>query len=190
MKLHLVVRALFGLPTPTRIPMQIRCAVAWAPVLFAQQGFAADPLSQPAAVCAALANDGLATNGWKPSNSMPGEWVCMTALVPFGAPGPNGLANNIAYYVTGKTSTRVSEVIVKINVNNAPFRSEAQWRLEVATAVWFKAMSQSVPPELRAALTNLKPAAVELPFGRAELLADRGGIESFKVVITGTKLQR
>ena len=108
----------------------------------------------------------------------------MTTLVPFGSPGGNGLPNNIAYYVNGTSRDRADDVRLKLNVNNPKERAQAHWRLEVATATLFKAISQPVPAELRAALTALKPASVSASLGKVELIEEPGRIESFKVVLT------
>ena len=108
----------------------------------------------------------------------------MTTLVQFGSPSGSGMPNNIAYYVSGTSRERVGDVRIKVNINNPRERAQAHWRLEVATATLFKAISQPVPAEFRAALTALKPASLTVDFGRVELIEEPGRIESFKVVIT------
>lgn len=143
-----------------------------------------DAFSSPSALCSALSSEGLATDGWKASKASPGEWMCMTILVPFGSPGGSGMPNNIAYYVNGTSRDRASDLRIKLNVNNPKERAQAHWRLEVATATLFNAISQPVPAELRAALTSLKPTSVSTGFGKVELIEEPGRIESFKVVLT------
>lgn len=145
---------------------------------------ASDAFANPSALCSALASEGLATEGWKASKAIPGEWACMTTLVPFGSPGANGMPNNIAYYVSGPSRDHAGDVRIKVNVNNPKERAQAHWRLEVATATLFKAISQPVPAELRAALTALKATSVSTSFGKVELIEEPGRIESFKVVLT------
>jgi Family of unknown function (DUF6030) len=51
---------------------------------------------QPQKLCSALASEGLSTEGWKASRAIPGEWLCMTPLTPFGSIGSNSLENNIS----------------------------------------------------------------------------------------------
>lgn len=153
-------------------------------VVFASSAVAQAALPAPEKLCSALASAELKTEGWKPSKAMPGEWVCMSQLVPFGTAGRNGLQNNIAYYVNGSSAVRITDVRLKININNPLERTQAQWRLESATAALFQAIDQQVPVELRRSFTTLAPTVVEAPFGRIELAAEPGRIESFKIIIT------
>jgi Family of unknown function (DUF6030) len=159
-------------------------SVSLVVAMFGASAHAQDAFSNPSNLCAALSSEGLATEGWKASRASPGEWLCMTTLVPFGSPGSNGMPNNIAYYVNGTSRERVGDVRIKVNINNPRERAQAHWRLEVATATLFKAISQPVPSEFRAALTALKPASVTADFGKMELIEEPGRIDSFKVVIT------
>jgi len=158
-----------------------------APLVVALLGASAqaqDVFSNPNKLCSALSSEGLATEGWKASRALPGEWLCMTTLVQFGAPGGSGMPNNIAYYVSGTSRERAGDIRIKVNINNPKERAQAHWRLEVAAATLFKAISHPVPAEFRAALTALKPASVTADFGKMELIAEPGRIESFKVVLT------
>ena len=141
-------------------------------------------LPPPDKLCSALTSVDLRTEGWKPSKAIPGEWMCMTPLVPFGAASKAGLQNNIAYYVSGSSASQLTDVRLKININNPAERFQAQWRLETATATLFQTIGQQVPADLRRGLANLAPISAEASFGRVELAADPGRVESFKVIIT------
>ena len=80
---------------------------------------------------------------------MPGEWLCMTSLVPFGSTGSNGTKNNIAFYVTGTKVSRANDIRIKINLNNASERTQAFSRLKAATKSLFKAISNLPYDQLR-----------------------------------------
>lgn len=167
--------------------MQRYAAFLLAGTVSLQVGGAEDSFGQPKRLCSALVSEGLKTEGWKPSRAIPGEWSCMTTLVPIGAVGSNGLANNIAFYVTGTSSSRANDIRIKININNPTERDRAFSRLSSATNVMFKAISRPVPLELMQALSQRKPAAITAPFGKAELILEPGAIDSFKVVLSDAR---
>ena len=147
-------------------------------------------LPEPAKLCGVLTSMDLKTEGWRPSNAVPGEWVCMSPLVPFGTAGQAGLRNNIAYYVNGSSASRLTDIRLKININNPAERLQAQLRLETATATLFQAIGQQVPIELRRGLATLTPTNVETSFARVELAAETGRIESFKVIVAPASAMR
>lgn len=139
---------------------------------------------QPDKLCNALDLQALQTKGWKPSNAIPGEFICMTPLVPIGLPGSNGMENNIAYYVNGTQAVRANDIRVKININNPSERAQAFDRLSIATKTLFKAIEEPVPIELSEALTAEKPISLDTAFGKVELIHEPGNIDSFKIVLT------
>lgn len=143
-----------------------------------------DPFEQPQRLCSALASEGLSTEGWKSSRAMPGEWLCMTTLIPFGAAGFNGMENNIAFYVNGTSSSRANDIRIKININNSQERTQAFLRLDSATKTLFRAISHPVPLELSKAMSQQRAISVRTTFGKAELIHEPGRIDSFKVVLT------
>jgi hypothetical protein len=143
--------------------------------------------SQPAKLCSALSQEGLETGGWVASKAFPGEWLCMTSLISFGAIGANGLANNIAFYVNGTSTGRANDIRVKINVNNASERDVAFERLRKATKALFAAIGQPMPRELGNALKKQAPVSTKADFGSVELIREPGKIDSFLVVLTDTK---
>jgi hypothetical protein len=142
---------------------------------------------QPQKLCSALASEGLSTEGWKASRAIPGEWLCMTPLTPFGSIGSNSLENNIAFYVNGTSSSRANDIRIKININNPAERKAAFTRLERATKALFKAIGKPVPAELAKALSQQKPVSLNANYGRVELVLEPGRIDSFKVVLTDAK---
>jgi hypothetical protein len=152
-----------------------------------QVSAADDFFGQPQRLCSALASEGLRTEGWKPSKGMPGEWLCMTTLIPFGSVGPNGMQNNIAFYGNGTSSNRANDILIKININNPTERARAFSRLDSATRSLFKAISQPIPPELSKAISQQKPMSVSTAFGKAELILEPGRIDSFKIVLTDAR---
>jgi hypothetical protein len=146
-----------------------------------------DFFGQPQQLCSALANVGLKTTGWKASRSMPGEWLCMTNLVPFGLVGPFGMENNIAYYVNGTSSGRANDIRIKINVNNSSQSKQAFDRFETATLSLFTSISEEIPNELKQAISHQTPTSFSTNFGRVELIHEPGRIDSYKVVLTDAK---
>lgn len=142
------------------------------------------PFEQPERLCSALASEGLRTEEWKPSKAMPGEWLCMTTLIPFGAAGSNGMENNIAFYVNGRSSSQANDIRIKININNSGERSQAFSRLQSATKTLFRFISQPIPPELSNAIAQQKAISVATAFGKAELIVEPGRIDSFKIILT------
>lgn len=146
-----------------------------------------DFFGQPQRFCSALASDGLRTEGWKASKAMPGEWLCMSTLIPFGTVGSNSMANNIAFYVNGANSSRANDIRIKININNAAERTHAFSRLDSATKSLFKTISQPIPAELSKAISQQKPISVSTSFGKVELIFEPGQIDSFKVVLTDSR---
>jgi hypothetical protein len=147
-------------------------------------GAAKDPFEQPQQLCLALASEELRTEGWKPSKTMPGEWLCMTPFTSFGTVGSNGMENNIAFYVNGTRSNRANDIRIKININNPKERTQAFLRLNSAINTLFKAISQPVPSELTKAISQRKPVSVNTSFGKVELIFEPGRIDSFKVVLS------
>ena len=159
-------------------------AVAVLCTALVQVSQAADLFANPQKTCSSLKSDGLSTEGWKTSNAFPGEWLCMTTLIPFGSAGPNGMANNIAFYVNGTKASRANDIRLKININNSRQRTQAFARLAAATEALFKALDQSVPTALTDALAKQKPTTFTTDFGKVELILEPGRIEGFKVVLT------
>jgi hypothetical protein len=153
-------------------------------VLIAAPAIAGDFFSQPERLCRILDSEGLQTQGWRPSTSFPGEFLCMTSLVSFGPEGPSGMASNIAFYVNGKQRDRADDVIIKVNINNPQTRKLAFQKLRAATNTFFKSIGEKTPPQLNRALTNEKPVSIEITFGKAELIHDPGRIDSYKIVLT------
>ncbi len=145
---------------------------------------AENPFEEPQRLCSELTPDGLRTDGWKQSKVIPGEWLCMTTLTPFGTIGANGMENNIAFYVNGTSSSRANDIRIKININNPRERAQSFLRLDSATKALFKAISQPIPPELSKAMAQQKPVSVNTLYGKAELIFEPGRIDSFKVVLT------
>jgi hypothetical protein len=153
--------------------------------LFLMKSASADDFfSQPEKLCNALTSEGLLTKGWKPSNSVPGEFICMTTLISFGSEGFNGMPSNIAFYVNGTQSNQADDVRIKVNINNPATRKEALQKLRSATAVLFKAINEKLPPKLDKAISNGNPLSFETAFGKAELIREPGNIDSFKMVLT------
>jgi hypothetical protein len=142
---------------------------------------------QPQKLCSALVSEGLGTEGWKASSGIPGEWLCMTPLTPFGSIGSNGLENNIAFYINGTDSSRANDIRIKININNPAERKAAFASLEKATKALFKAIGEPLPAKLAKALSKQKPVSFDTSYGRAELVLEPGRIDSFKVVLTDAK---
>jgi len=142
---------------------------------------------QPQRLCSALSSEGLGTEGWKASKGIPGEWLCMTPLMPFGAVGSNGLENNIAFYVNGNNPSRANDIRIKININNPSERKAAFTRLDRATKALLKAIGEPMPKELANALSQQKPVSLDVSYGRAELVFEPGRIDSFKVLLTDAK---
>jgi hypothetical protein len=143
-----------------------------------------DFFAQPEKLCNALILEGLQTQGWKLSNSVPGEFICMTSLVSFGLEGANGMPNNIAFYVNGTQGDLVNDVCIKLNINNPITRKEAFQKLRSATLALFKAFDESIPSKLEKALLKEKPVSFDTSFGKAELVHESGRIDSFKVILT------
>lgn len=146
-----------------------------------------DFFGQPHRLCSALTTQGINTGGWKASKSFPGEWVCMSSLISFGAAGSNGMENNIALYVNGTSQTRANDIRIKININNPAEREMAFTRLEDATKSLFNAISEPVPQDLAKALSGHQTTSVPTRFGKAEIILETGRIDSFKVVLTDAK---
>lgn len=152
-----------------------------------KQGSSNDFFGQPQLLCSALSPEGINTSGWKASNSVSGEWLCMSSLIPFGSVGPYGMKNNIAFYVNGTNQARANDIRIKININNPAERERAFVRLEVATKLLFNAISESIPQDLARALTRQEPTSSSTGFGKAELILEPGRIDSFKVVLTDAR---
>lgn len=144
---------------------------------------AADFFNQPQRLCSALVADGLHTSGWKSNKAGPGEWSCMTKFVPFGTAGANGMENNISFYVNGASSSRVKDIRIKVNINNANERNQAFIRLNSAAKLLFKTISQPIPPELSKAIAQQTPVTITSPFGKIELIFKPGQMDSVKVVL-------
>ena len=53
---------------------------------------------------------------------MSGEYGCMTSLFELGPPGPSGIRSHTAFYATRKARERVSDLRVKVNINNPDSR--------------------------------------------------------------------
>jgi Family of unknown function (DUF6030)/Domain of unknown function (DUF4124) len=147
-----------------------------------------DFFGQPQRFCSALVSDGLRTEGWKASKAMPGEWLCMSTLIPFGTVGSNSMANNIALYINGTNSNRANDIRIKININNAAERLQAFSRLDSVTKSLFKAISHPIPTDLSIAISQQKPISVNTSFGKVELIFEPGQIDSFKVVLTDSRV--
>lgn len=161
-----------------------KAVVSFIAVVLATPAIAGDFFAQPEKLCNALKSEGLQTQGWKPSNSVPGEFICMTSLISFGIEGPSGMPSNIAFYVNGTQSDRANDVRIKVNINNPSTRKEAFQKLRSATSALFKAFDGSIPSQLEKALLNEKPVSFETSFGKAELVYESGRIDGFKVVLT------
>jgi Family of unknown function (DUF6030)/Domain of unknown function (DUF4124) len=147
-----------------------------------------DFFGQPQRFCSALVSDGLRTEGWKVSKAMPGEWLCMSTLIPFGTVGSNGMTNNIAFYINGTNSNRANDIRIKININNAAERLQAFSRLDSVTKSLFKAISHPIPTDLSRAISQQKPISVNTSFGKVELIFEPGQIDSLKVVLTDSRV--
>ena len=143
-----------------------------------------DFFARPGAVCSSLDDLGLVTSGWKPSNALPGEWVCLTPYLEFGPRGPGGLASNIAFYGAGTRAERAHDYRVVVNINNPITRSEAFERLAAATEVLFGLAGAPFPTGLADALRTQRPVATSTVFGTAELVYEPSRIDTYKVVLT------
>lgn len=141
----------------------------------------------PQSLAVALTTEGLGTDGWKASVAIPGEWLCMTPLTPFGGKGTGALENNIAFYVHGTSYSRANDIRIKININNPNERDQAFLRLAKATKRLFEAIGESVPTQLVDALAKQKPVSINTSFGKVEMLYEPGNIDSFKVVLTDAR---
>lgn len=137
--------------------------------------------------CESLNKAGIATGGWKPSKAFPGEWLCMSQLKPFGRVGPNGLENNIAFYVNGTNPASANDIRIKINVNNPKEKELAFSKLINTTKLLFKSHSVAMPKELSSALESNQLGSWQAPWGSAELILEGGRMQSFKVVLTNKK---
>lgn len=149
---------------------------------------AADLFTRPSESCLLLVAQGLHTSGWK--SRAPGDFGCSSVLVPIGAPGPNGLATNIAYYVNGKTGDRASDIRVKVNINNPASRKLAMAKLREAADALFRASGESVPEGIAKALDRGTMGFVQTGFGTAEVLDERGNVSSFKLTLTSRAAQQ
>ena len=159
-------------------------ALLLAPEVVAAENF----FYRPNPLCSALASEGLSTGGWKPDKATPGEWSCNSNLISFGSKGANGLQNNIAYYVNAKSFDRAYEVRIKINVNNPEEQNLAFSRLNSAAKTFFDAVAKQAPANLATAIKMQKPILVTTDFGSAELAFEPGRIDSFKLVLTDTRI--
>ena len=137
----------------------------------------------PEKLCRSLAAEGLRADDWHKSKAFPGEYLCMTTLVPFGPAGPSGLASNIAFYVYGSSREAADEIRVKININERTTRVEAFKRVESASTILHETFGLVVPPQLRTALADAQPTELPTAYGSAALIYESGNIDSFIVVL-------
>ena len=154
---------------------------------FSTSVWASDFFADPEGACSALEYLGVPSGGWKPSRAFPGEWGCLSQLVPFGSDSSNGMKNNIALYVNGTSRSRADDIRIKINVNNPSEKSAAFSRLTAAAQKFFTIAKTPMPAELARALKAQRPGSWNTEWGRAELVLEPGRIESFKVVLTDEK---
>jgi hypothetical protein len=161
-----------------------RAIIFIATYFLTSPAIAGDVFSHPEKLCYALTSEGLQTDGWRPSNAVPGEFTCMTRYINFGPEGTFGLPSNIAFYVNGKKIDRADDVRIKININNPIVRKEAFQRLRAATVSLLKSVGEQMPDQLEKALLTEKPVSLETTFAKVELVYEPGRIDSYKVVIT------
>jgi hypothetical protein len=152
-------------------------------VLAAPFSWGADFFSNPNKSCKSLSQVGISTGGWKPSKAFPGAWLCLSQMQPFGRVGPNGMENNIAFYINGTNRAYTNDIRLKININNPREKAQAFSKLTKATEQLFKYHSAPIPKELSKALKSNTPGSWQTPWGKAELILEGGRIESFKVVL-------
>lgn len=137
----------------------------------------------PRTLCTALQSEGITTEGWKPSKANPGEWTCMSTLVPFGTSKAGGMQGNIAYYINATAFDRANEIRIKVNINNPDERELAFVKLQSAINKFFQFAGQPVPAQLATALAQKKPQVVTASFGQAALELQPGRIDSYVVVL-------
>ena len=162
--------------------------VTIAALVFPLAATAQDLLRPPSAFCNGLAPLGIPTSGWKPSKENSKDWVCMSALIPFGTVKSGGMAGNIAFYVKSSAFDRADDVRLKININNPDERELAFTKLQSATVELFKALSLPLPTELRTALTQKTPRVIATSFGQVELRHQGGRIDSYLVILQSASI--
>ena len=135
-------------------------------------------------LCGALASEGLATRSWK--NTGP-EYQCISPYVDIGGAGPIGLTTNIAYYVTGRSPSRASNIELVVNVNNGAAKERAKQKLQAATKTLFGKIGNQPPSGLFAAIQGDKPFSSGQPYGTVSYTIERSGIETYTLSIRDTK---
>ena len=107
-------------------------------------------ISTPAEVCSLLNEHGLATRGWRNPDGL--GFYCSSPYKQIGAGFP--LANNLAYYVDG-TSTTVRQVKLVLNINDRNTATAAHNELlNAATALTLKVIGAQLPKVVRSAITS------------------------------------
>ena len=146
--------------------------------------WAGDLFSKPEQLCRSFHSEGLSAGNWKASNAFPGEWLCMSNMMPFGPQGSNGMASNIAFYVNGTRPDRADDIRIKVNINNTTQKRQAFNRLTAATERLFEILKEPMPSALTNALKEQTPTKFNTDFGQVELVLEPGRIDSYKVVLT------
>jgi hypothetical protein len=148
-----------------------------------------DFFEQPQRLCSALSHIGLYATGWEANvSNSENEWRCQSAYASFGSPGGNNLKNDIAYYIYGAMPDRASDIRIVVNINNPSEQKQALGRLEAATRVLFKEISEHLPLELILALRHKTPLSMRTDFGTVDLIRTSGQIESYQIALTDTKI--
>jgi len=107
-------------------------------------------VSVPSQTCVLLNEVGLAANSWK--NEYDQEFGCSSDYKQLGSGFP--LANNLAFYVDGNSST-VTQVYLMLNVNDMASASSAhQELLKVAETLSVKETGKQLPQQLKDAINK------------------------------------
>jgi hypothetical protein len=144
------------------------------------QAAPADIFGNVPLLCGALVSEGLSTRSWKYAEV---EYQCITSYVDIGAPGPMGLATNIAYYVTGTVASRANSIKIVVNMNNGSTRSAGRKRLVSAAKALFTNLRQQAPAGLMAAIQADKAFVSREPYGTVAYEIERSNIETLAVSI-------
>lgn len=149
--------------------MLLARALLW-PLLGAVTSLLAQDFSNLKLLCGALASQGMPTNPWRKTEV---EYMCISNYNDIGPANSLGLRSNIAYYVTGATAARATEIKIVANQYTPASGGSVRQQMTTASKVWFKAMSLTEPVGLSAAIASGKPFSASLPKSAVKYEVDR-----------------
>lgn len=126
------------------------CITAFVFLIFSVTTNAALLSSEPSKVCNYLKDIGLVTGGWR--NHYDNEYGCFSPYKAFGSGAP--LANNLAYYVEGDSTTaKTAKLVLNINNKNSAVSAHEEL-LKAAEALSLKMVGSKLSETISTAIKS------------------------------------